>query len=188
ISGFRIELGEIEAMLRRHTSVRDVVVLAHGDVDSRKRLVAYVVEQGSVAAGELREYLKDKLPEYMIPSQFVTLAEFPLTQNGKVDRAALPAPTEVVPASNRGQEASDLNPVEEVVAGIWRVTLKVADVGPDDNFFELGGHSLLATQVISRVREYFRVELPLRSLFETPTVAGLAAQIETAMRSGQETP
>ncbi|HYV13029.1 MAG TPA: amino acid adenylation domain-containing protein [Pyrinomonadaceae bacterium] len=188
ISGFRIELGEIEAMLRRHTSVRDVVVLAHGDVNTRKRLVAYVVEQGSVAAGELREYLKDKLPEYMIPSQFVTLAEFPLTQNGKVDRAALPAPTEVVPASNRGQEASDLNPVEEVVAGIWRVTLKVADVGPDDNFFELGGHSLLATQVISRVREYFRVELPLRSLFETPTVAGLAAQVETAMRSGQETP
>ena len=187
ISGFRIELGEIEAMLRRHTSVRDVVVLAQGDVNSRKRLVAYVVtvEQSSVAPGELREYLKEKLPEYMIPSQFVTLAEFPLTQNGKVDRAALPAPTEVMPGR---QEGSSLNPVEEVLAGIWRVTLKVADVGSDDNFFELGGHSLLATQVISRVREYFQVELPLRSLFETPTVAGLAAQIETAMRSGRETP
>ena len=185
ISGFRIELGEIEAMLRRHMSVRDVVVLAHGDVNSRKRLIAYVVavEQSTVTPGELREYVKEKLPEYMIPSQFVTLSEFPVTPNGKVDRAALPAPTEVVAGRYEA-----LNPVEEVLAGIWRVTLKVADVGPNDNFFELGGHSLLATQVISRVRDYFGVELPLRSLFETPTVAGLAAQVETAMRSGHETP
>ena len=182
ISGFRIELGEIEAMLRQHTSVREAVVVAQGDDKSRKRLVAYVVAE-PVATGELREYLKTKLPEYMIPSQFVALAEFPLTPNGKIDRAALPAPTELV-----RQEATALSPVEEVLAGIWRLTLKVADVGPDDNFFELGGHSLLATQIISRVREYFRVELPLRSLFETPTVAGLAAQIETAMRSGRETP
>ena len=187
VSGFRIELGEVEATLRQHASVRDAVVVAQGGDESRKHLVAYVVAvgQGSAASGELREYLKEKLPEYMIPSQFVMLAELPLTPNGKVDRAALQEPAEAVPGR---QEASALSPVEEVLAGIWRLTLKVAAVGPDDNFFELGGHSLLATQVISRVREYFSVELPLRSVFETPTVAGLAVQVETAMRSGQQKP
>jgi amino acid adenylation domain-containing protein len=187
ISGFRIELGEIEAALRQHPSVREAVVVAPGGDAARKRLIAYVVAsgEGTAAGAELREYLKERLPEYMIPAQFVALAELPLTPNGKVDRAALPEPAEA--ASGR-QDAAPLSPVEEVLAGIWCHTLKVLEVARDDNFFERGGHSLLATQVISRVRECFRVELPLRSLFETPTVAGLAAQVEAAMRSGRERP
>jgi acyl carrier protein len=116
----------------------------------------------------------------MIPSQFVTLDDFPLTQNGKVDRAALPAPTEITTGHH---EASALSPVEEVLAGIWSLTLKVGDVGPDDNFFELGGHSLLATQLIVRVRDAFGVDLPLRTVFDHPTVAELAVEVERGVVS-----
>jgi amino acid adenylation domain-containing protein len=185
VRGFRIELGEIEAALLRHEGVRDCVVAARGEGAARKVLVAYVVardESATLAAAELRSFLKEKLPDYMIPQSFVPLAALPLTPNGKVDRAALPEPAEV--ATEADGPATPLTPVEELLAGIWARTLGVAEVRADDNFFELGGHSLLAAQVAARVRQSFPVELPLRSLFETPTLRALAAQLEEAMRAG----
>ncbi|HEX7772473.1 MAG TPA: phosphopantetheine-binding protein, partial [Pyrinomonadaceae bacterium] len=124
---------------------------------------------------ELRDHLKQKLPEYMIPSAFVMLAELPLTPNGKVDRKALPEPGQI---ASEAAYVAPSTPIEEVLCEMWEQVLKLDQVGVHDNFFELGGHSLLATQVISQVREIFDVELPLRRLFETPTVATLAAVIE----------
>jgi len=180
IRGFRIELGEIEAVLAGHPAVRESVVLVREDVPGEKRLVAYLVPQVEPAptAGELRSFLKKKLPEYMVPAAFVLLETLPLSTNGKVDRRTLPMPDQVRPHLEEAFVAPG-NAVEEVVAGIWAEVLGVERVGVLDNFFELGGHSLLATQVISRVQEAFQVEVPLRSMFESPTVAGLAVSLET---------
>jgi len=181
LRGFRIELGEIESVLGTHTSLRECVVAVIGEAGD-KRLVAYVVGHEAVDGSELRSYLKDRLPEYMVPSAFVTLEEVPLTPNGKVDRKALPEP------DWNGREASSgfvaaRTPVEEMLCGIWEQLLKTEQVGIHENFFELGGHSLLATQVISRVRESFNVELPLRVIFESPTIAEISETIEEAMRA-----
>jgi amino acid adenylation domain-containing protein len=173
IRGFRIEPGEIEAVLRGHESVTDCVVVAREDVSGEQRLVAYVV--GGVEADELREHLRESLPEYMVPAAFVGLEALPLTPNGKLDRKALPAPEYTAGAD---RYVAPRTPTEEVLAGIWAEVLRLERVGVEERFFELGGHSLLATQVVSRVREAFGVELPLRALFETPTVAGLAPQVE----------
>ncbi|HEX7317735.1 MAG TPA: amino acid adenylation domain-containing protein [Pyrinomonadaceae bacterium] len=180
VRGFRIELGEIEAALHAHAWVRDAMVTAREEVGGGgKRLVAYVVSKDGAALtpAELRQSLKGRLPEYMVPSQFVVLDEMPLTPNGKVDRKRLPEP-EPVGAGLSGAYVAPRGAVEEAVAGVWAEVLGVERVGAEDNFFELGGHSLLATQVISRVRAAFGVELPLRSLFEAPTVRGLAARVE----------
>ncbi|HET7234051.1 MAG TPA: amino acid adenylation domain-containing protein, partial [Longimicrobium sp.] len=180
IRGFRVEPGEVEAALRQHPGVRDCAVAAREDVPGHRRLVAYVVA-GGVDADELREQLRRTLPEHMVPSAVVALERLPLTPSGKVDRRALPAPEPhaehryVVPRT----------PVEEVLAGIWAGVLRVGRVGVHDSFFELGGHSLLATRLLSRVRVALGVELPLRALFEAPTVAGLAARVE-AGRGGDE--
>jgi acyl carrier protein len=146
-----------------------------------KRLVAYVVAKertardGVLGASELRSYLRERVPDYMIPAAFVMLEEMPLTINGKVDRRALPAPGE---QPRESVYQSPRTPVEGVLAEIWAEVLRVERVGIEDNFFELGGHSLLATQVMSRVHKAFNVEVPLRSLFESPTVAHLASMIE----------
>jgi len=179
IRGFRIELGEIEAVLSSHEQVREVVVLAREDRPGDKRLVAYlVVEDGGPppSSGELREFLGATLPEYMLPSTFIPLKSLPLTPNGKVDRKALPEPD-----WSRETFSDNYVPprdaIEQILAEIWNEVLDVPEVGVHDNFFDLGGHSLLATQVISRVRGMFNVELPLRSLFESPTIAGQAAQV-----------
>ena len=183
IRGFRIELGEIEAALTTHASIRECVVVAR-DGGGDKRLVAYIVSEreGRVASnGELREHLRQSLPEYMIPSALVTLSAMPLTPNGKINRRALPAPEENKSAAGEGLKAR--TPVEEMVAGIWSEALGIERVGVEDNFFELGGHSLLATRIISRIRDAFDVELPLRAMFESPTVEGLAANLEAALRS-----
>ncbi|HEX5724995.1 MAG TPA: amino acid adenylation domain-containing protein, partial [Longimicrobiaceae bacterium] len=177
VRGFRIELGEIEAVLRGHGSVADCVVMARAEA-GEQRLVAYVV--GGVEAAELRAHLRESLPEYMVPSAFVFLDALPLTPNGKLDRKALPAP-ELAPAEDR--YVAPRTPVEEVLAGIWAEVLRLERVGANDNFFELGGHSLLATRVVSRVRELFGVELPLRALFEGPTVAELAGRVEEIRRA-----
>jgi amino acid adenylation domain-containing protein len=176
IRGFRIEPGEVEAQLAAHPTVRDAVVLVREDAPGDRRLVAYAVPSADpVGAAELREHLRARLPEHMVPSAIVVLEDLPLTRNGKVDRAALPAPE----TAGAGRErAAPRTPVEEVVAGIWAEVLGVEQVGAGDDFFELGGHSLLATQVVSRVREAFRIELPLRAVFEAPTVAGLALRVE----------
>lgn len=176
IRGFRIELGEIEALLGQHPQVRQVVVTAREDHLGNKHLVAYVVpdEQAiALKSHELGNFLKKQLPDYMIPSAFVLLEALPLTPNGKVDRRSLPAP-DLQKLELAEPYVAPRNAVEEVLAGIWAKTLRVERVGIHDNFFELGGHSLLATQVISRIRETFQVELPLRCIFESPSVAQLA--------------
>ncbi|HEX8472730.1 MAG TPA: amino acid adenylation domain-containing protein, partial [Pyrinomonadaceae bacterium] len=182
LRGLRIELGEIETALGRHPSVRDVVVVVREDVPGDKRLVAYLVWQRGAAAmsnSEMRRFLKETLPDFMLPSAFVTLDEIPFTHNVKIDLRALPAPGETRLATDKSY-AAPRTPTEELLASIWTKVLGVERVGIDDNFFELGGHSLLATQVMSRVRETFQVELPLRHLFESPTVTELARRIEQA--------
>jgi amino acid adenylation domain-containing protein len=179
VRGFRIELGEIEACLGGHPGVEDVVVLAREDQPGEKRLVAYVV--GEVEPEGLRGYLQAKLPEYMVPAAFVGLEALPLTPNGKVDRKALPAPG--WGGREEGYEAPR-TPTEELLAGIWAEVLRQERVGRQDNFFALRGHSLLATHVVSRLRSLFEVELPMRSVFESPTVAELAQAVERARAEG----
>ncbi|RYZ35479.1 MAG: amino acid adenylation domain-containing protein, partial [Myxococcaceae bacterium] len=181
VRGFRIELGEIEAVLAGAGSVREAVVLARQDVPGDRRLVAYVVaqEDEAVEVGALRRHLEEKLPEHMVPSVFVVLDAMPLTPNGKVDRKALPAP-DAVRAEQGPTYVAPRTPVEETLAATWRELLGVAQVGIHDDFLELGGHSLLATQAISRIRAALGVELPLRALFEAPTVAALALRVEAA--------
>ncbi|MFL6202032.1 MAG: condensation domain-containing protein, partial [Thermoanaerobaculia bacterium] len=171
VRGFLIELGEIEAALAAHPSGRQAVAGLRGD-----RLVSWVVSEGEA---DLRAHLKGRLPEYMIPSAFVRLDAFPLTPSGKVDRKALPEPEL---ATERGYIAPR-GPVEELIAGIWSELLGIDRVGSDDSFFELGGHSLLATQLVSRLRRVFGVELPVRQLFEAPTLARLAERVQAAGRS-----
>ncbi|WP_322745353.1 non-ribosomal peptide synthetase [Nostoc sp. LEGE 12447] len=176
IRGFRIELGEIETVLCQHLAVREAVV-----VQENQSLLAYVVFHHNVAhsINELRNYLQQHLPEYMIPSAFVLLDSLPLTPNGKVDRRALLVPEQTRPELEETFVAPR-NPTEEMLVGIWVKILGIQQVGINDNFFELGGHSLLATQVISQVRKAFGLEIPLRNLFASPTIAELAKHIEKA--------
>jgi amino acid adenylation domain-containing protein len=176
IRGFRVELGEIESVLRSHPGVRDTVAVVREE--GEKRLVAYVVLSGepTCTTAELRDYLEQKLPDYMIPAAWVVLPALPLTPNGKLDRKALPSP-EAEAYSHRGYEAPQ-GETETLLAALWGELLKLERVGRHDNFFELGGHSLLATQLISRIRGVLGVDVPLRSLFETPTVTGCARYIE----------
>jgi acyl-coenzyme A synthetase/AMP-(fatty) acid ligase/acyl carrier protein len=178
LRGFRIELGEIETVLGQHPSVREAVVVAREDASGDKRLIAYLVmrEEPPPAASEMRNYLKKTVPEYMVPASFVVLEALPLTATGKVDRNALPEPEQVRPELAQVYVAPQ-TAVEEVLCGIFSEVLQVEPVGVRDSFFELGGHSLLATQISSRVRLAFQVELPLRRLFEAPTVEGLAKAI-----------
>jgi amino acid adenylation domain-containing protein len=187
IRGFRIELGEIEAALARHPSIGQAIVTVHEGVRGEKRLVSYVVARSQCAptAIELRNFLKDKLPEHMVPAVFVMLESFPLTSNGKVDRRALPSPGDTRAESGKAF-VEFRTPTEELLADIWARVLGVERVGIYDDFFDLGGHSLLATQVVSRIRETFQVEMPLRRLFETPTVAGLAESLELSRRGEQD--
>jgi acyl carrier protein len=205
IRGFRIELGEIEAVLCQHPAVREAVVVAgkgvpekQSQAENRKsktgtepsrrsenpkfteRLVAYVVStQKPPTVSELNGFLRQKLPEYMVPSFFMFLDTLPLTRNGKLDRRNLPAPDHYRPE----QECSFVaprTPVEKLLAKIWIEVLKLERVGIHDNFFELGGHSLLITQVASRIQQAFQVQLPLRVLFDAPTIALLSAAVATA--------
>ena len=189
IRGYRIELGEIEATLGQHPAVRGSVVLAREDIPGDRRLVAYVVAVASSIplVTELRSLLQQQLPEYMVPSAFIFLDSLPLTPNGKLNRKALPAPDQSRSESGRIYRAPR-SPVEELLAGILAGVLKVDQVGIHDNFFELGGHSLMATQVVSRLTKAFQMELPLRSLFESPTVAGLAKCIEEGRRKEKYLP
>ncbi|HVR96838.1 MAG TPA: amino acid adenylation domain-containing protein [Thermoanaerobaculia bacterium] len=179
VRGFRIELGEVEAALAAHPQVRQAVVVAREDAGER-RLAAYVV--GEAAADELRRHLLERLPDYMVPAAFVTLVALPLTTHGKVDRRALPAPAAA--RETRGY-VPPRGPIEEMLAGLWAEVLGIERVGAHDDFFDLGGHSLLATQAVSRARVAFGVELPLRALFDRPTVAGLAVVVEAARRGGE---
>jgi len=195
VRGFRIELGEIEAVLGQHPGVQDGVVVVREDVPGDKRLVAYVVPaepalseaegEPAPAVGELRNFLRKTLPEYMVPSAFVVLEALPLSPSGKVDRRALPAPEGIRPELER-EYVAPRNETEEKLAAMCAELLGVDRVGVYDSFFDLGGHSLLATQFISRVRDAFQVELPLRSLFEHPTVDELAEEIGNTRRIAPE--
>ena len=179
IRGFRIELAEIEQAIRQHPDIAEAVVVVRKEENAdQKRLVAYLVphQKQTPTHSELRNFLKAKLPDYMMPSAFVNLKTLPLTSNGKIDRQSLPAPDETPPELTQNFVAPRTN-AEQLLATIWTEVLKIEKVGIFDNFFELGGHSLLATQVISRIRQTFEVELSLQSLFESPTVADLAVAI-----------
>jgi hypothetical protein len=197
IRGFRIELGEIETVLSQHPMIQQIVVVAHEELDypksgtcsepgrsiqnpesSEKRLVAYAVLKSgqTLDATAARSFLKDKLPEYMVPSAFVFLDSLPVTFSGKVNRKALPAPDHGRP-DLQATYVAPRNPVEEVMAAIWAEALRLEQVGMYDNFFDLGGHSLLAVRVVSQIQSVLRVDIALRTLFEQPTVAGLTAAI-----------
>ncbi len=183
IRGFRIELGEIEAALVQHPAVQDAVVTAHEDRHGEDNLAAYLVLRGPEADSRtIQDFLRSRLPDYMIPTMIVFLPAMPLTANGKVDRHALPEPEQ-----GRSSEQMFVAPrtvTEEILAGLWSEVLKKNSVGVQDNFFDLGGHSLLATQVMSRLRQAFRVELPLRTLFDAPSIAQLAEVVDAARTLG----
>ncbi|HEV7518607.1 MAG TPA: condensation domain-containing protein, partial [Thermoanaerobaculia bacterium] len=183
IRGVRIELGEIAAALLAHPAVEQAAVLMRQAGSGEKRLTAYLALRTAVPEPELRGFLRDHLPEPMVPAGFVILAALPLTPNGKLDRQALArSEPEREPGVGSGAgEGAPRNEIEELLAGIWAEVLGRERVGVDDDFFALGGHSLLATQVMSRVRQASGVELPLRRLFERPTVAGLAVEVAAAM-------
>ncbi len=183
LRGFRIELGEIESNLARHPAIDHAVVIVREDTPGDKRLVAYYTLEREPAPGlaALKSFLLEKLPDYMIPNAFVRLDEIPLTPNGKVDRKALPRPDEKDFGAGESYVAPR-NETEEKMAAVWADVLGLEKVGINNNFFDLGGHSLLATQLISRVRESFDLDIPLRSIFEYPTVAGLSEKIEITKR------
>jgi amino acid adenylation domain-containing protein len=189
LRGYRIELGEIGTTLEHHSAIRQAVVVARGDTSSDRQLVAYYVSHHGSLPGidALRNFLHTKLPDYMVPAAFVGLEALPLLPNGKIDRQALPAPEqERSPLSK--EFVAPHTPTEELLAGIWASVLGIEAVGRHDNFFALGGHSLLAMQVTSRLRKAFRVEVPLRALFEASTVAGLARCVERACQATQSVP
>ncbi len=180
IRGFRIELGEVEAILHQHPQVREATVIAREERPGNQYLAAYAVVSPGVVTSDLRDFLKQKLPDYMVPGAFVFLDAIPLTPNGKVDRNALPMPD--LELSLIGDFVPPATPTQTELAKLWVEVLNIPKVGIHNNFFELGGHSLLATQIASRLRALFGVELPLRRLFELPTVAELAKNIDK-MRS-----
>ncbi|HKN83704.1 MAG TPA: condensation domain-containing protein, partial [Pyrinomonadaceae bacterium] len=184
IRGFRIEPEEIEFVLERHPKVRRAVVQVKQDAGGEKQLVAYVARdaEAELTSNELREYIAEKLPDYMMPSAFVVMDELPLTTNGKVDRSRLPELSEWNAA--REEYVAPTTPIEELVCDIFADVLAVRRIGAADNFFHFGGHSLSATRVISRVKEFFGPVVNLRDLFEAPTPALLACRIERAQKAG----
>jgi hypothetical protein len=176
VRGFRVELGEIEMVLSQHPSIREAAVILKEGADHSKTIVAYLRCDPSLPpVADLRTFLRQKLPEYMIPAEFLVLDQFPLTSNGKLDRHAL-----TTLATSRLPEVDYVSPrnaVEEVLAGIWSGVLDRNRIGINDNFFDIGGHSLLATQIMAHIRSTLRIDLPLRRLFEAPTIERLAQVI-----------
>ena len=182
IRGFRIETGEIEAVVRQCEGVKDAVVMVD-EAEANKRLVGYLIAQSSstLLIPELRQFIKEQLPDYMIPAAFVVLDEWPLTPSGKVDRKALPTAHF---SHMTADYVAPRTPTEQAVAEIWSSVLGIQSIGMDDNFFDSGGHSLLATQVISRLQQIFDIPIPVRQLFECPTVRELSQAVVAAQRSG----
>ena len=184
VRGIRIEPGEIETVLNDHENVREAVVIVREDTPGNQRLVAYVVLRQP--DNNLRAFVKARVPDHMVPACFVVMDRLPVTPNGKVDYAALPVPDETS-FDSVNEFVAPRTPVEETLAQIWKEILGIERVGIYDNFFELGGHSLLATQVVSRVRKILKVDLPLRAIFDSPTIAGLATTVESMSRESDET-
>ncbi|MEG3936147.1 amino acid adenylation domain-containing protein [Microcoleus sp. T3_B1] len=179
VRGFRIELGEIEAALSQHPNLLQVAVTLREDIPGQKSLVGYIVllQEPAPTFSELRHFLKEQLPDYMVPSAFVILECLPVTPNGKIDRKSLPAP-DLKSLIQKGDFVAPRTPTEELLASIWAKVLGVEKVSINDNFFESGGHSLLATQLLSKVSHTFGLNLPLSKLFEAPTVADISSYIE----------
>ncbi len=187
IRGFRIELGEIETTLRQHESVAHAVVLAREDSFGEKRLVSYLVtKNGPPSLGELRDFIRAKLPAYMVPTHFVTLKEFPLTPNGKIDTRRLPAPEGVAPRTRSDVAPRDDH--ERVLAEVWQVVLALQQIGRDDDFFELGADSLSATRAFARINRLFGIKLPLKAIFEYPTVSKLATVVRYSIPEPESRP
>ena len=189
ICGVRIELGEIEAAIVEHPSVRETVVLTREEAAGDKRLAAYLVADDATGSpppdGELRAFLQERLPHYMVPSAYVWLEQWPLTTSGKVDRLRLPAPP-VAAHDGEGHTAAPRTLVEELIAGVWCEVLGLASVGVNDDFFDFGGHSLLAAMLVARLRRNLRAEVSFSDVFESPTVAQLAAIIESRQARGRQ--
>ena len=191
IRGYRIELGEIETILRTDPEIHDAAVTVREDQPNQQRLVAYLVLEHEIRrpdlVAEVRTLLRERLPEYMVPSSYVILEALPLTPNGKVDRKALPAPD-----LSRGEQQTDFvaprTPLEELLAAIWAEVLGVDRVGIHDNFFELGGHSLLAMQAIVRIQKQISAVIPIRTLFGAPTIAEFAEVISNDKASALNRP
>jgi len=184
ICGVRIELGEIEAAIVEHSSVRETVVLAREDTPGDKRLVAYLSANDAIkpSNGELRSFLQKRLPHYMVPAAFVWMEKLPLTPNGKIDRVGLPPPADF---SRDGQQVTlPRTPIEDLIAGVWREVMGLRSLSIHDNFFELGGHSLLASMLVSRLRRCLQAELSVPDVFDSPTVAQLAAKIDARRQAG----
>ena len=193
VRGFRIELGEIEANLLKHSLFKDVVVIVREDMPGEKVLVGYgvpatgTVDDAYPVIADVRQFLKARMPDFMVPSIFTVLDAMPLTSNGKVDREALPKP-DSVRRELAANYVAPRTPIEQQIADIWSQVLKLDQVGIHDNFFELGGYSLLAIQIVSRLRPALRVEIPLPMLFELPTIAALAERVETLRWATQGAP
>ncbi|HSE19509.1 MAG TPA: amino acid adenylation domain-containing protein, partial [Pyrinomonadaceae bacterium] len=190
LRGFRIELGEIEAAMSVHPLVSEAVVELRDSAKGDKYLVGYVAGAEQLTASEIREHLKKRLPEYMAPSRYVVLDHLPLSANGKLDRRALRELAEVLPERKQGEAAKGkrLGAVEEIVAGICSQVLGLDELDAEADFFEMGGHSLLAAQVVSRVREAFSIDLPLRTIFERPVIFDLSSAIEDKLFHARELP
>ncbi|HWO18852.1 MAG TPA: amino acid adenylation domain-containing protein [Kofleriaceae bacterium] len=189
LRGFRIEPGEVEVVLKRHPAIKEATVVKWRSRQGDDQLVAYLAGDESLARekAQLRDFLADKLPAYMIPTHFVRLDRFPLTGSGKIDRLKLPEPVDVASAPDRALTyVAPRTPVEQFLAGCWRDVLHVEQVSIHDNFFELGGHSLSATQLVSRIRDEYSLELPLFRVFERPTLEGLALEVLHEQAAGEE--
>jgi surfactin family lipopeptide synthetase C len=185
LRGFRVEPGEIEEALKRLPEINDAAVIVREDQPGDQRLVAYLVTPSKIPPSQIRTQLQDRLPAHMIPSAFVWLERLPLTPNGKIDRKSLPQPE----ASRREEDDTYIaprTPTEELLANIWGELLKVQQVSINDNFFSLGGHSLLATKVVARLQNAFGVKIPLRKIFEVPTVEGLAMEVDEILSASTE--
>jgi acyl carrier protein len=194
VRGYRIELGEIEAALVAHPKVQSCAVLAREDEPGNKQLVGYLISRGGdrPSTDDLRTFLKERLPEYMVPAQFVHLDSLPLTPNGKIDRKALPPPSRE--SKGVGKGGAPQTETAKAIAAIWSELLKADGLGINDDFFDLGGHSMTATALVGRLRATFGVEVSLASLFERPTIAGLSEVVDMivltsrGMRSGAGSP
>ena len=184
IHGLRVELGEIENLLRGHAAVGDVAVVDREDADGNKFLVVYLTTNEDVSSAALREYLAECLPRTMLPSAFVKLDQLPRTLNGKIDRKALESLD--LSQTKLEVESGTLTPIEEIVAGIWGEVLRRPSIPRNVSFFNLGGHSLMVTQVLARVRDYLKIELPVRSLFEAPSLVEFSSLIQEGINQGQQ--
>ncbi len=185
LRGFRIELGEIETVLRQHPQVRECIVIMHEDSPTEKRLVAYLVLSSSSTSvpPDLRTFLKERVPEYMVPSTLLVLETIPLTPNGKLDRRALPAPHSTRSLQEQPLEPAQ-TPTEQELVPIWQEVLGVTPLGVLDNFFDVGGHSLLATRLIARIHDALQIEVPLPVLFQKPTIRDMAQAIDLLRTQG----